>query len=76
MRLTSFAAFAALQTLFLTRRLRRFPRQIAISKRFIVASTAIEVLTERWTMHIFGIRSDPTTVSLAGTLPDTATLGL
>ena len=51
-------------------------RQIAVSKRLGVSSTAIEVLNGRWTMHVFGMRSDPAVALLANALPNTSIFGL
>ena len=51
-------------------------KQIKVSAKLGVSQTAIEILNGRWTMDIFGMRSDPATVALAKALPNTSTNGL
>jgi len=51
-------------------------RQLVVSKQLGVSQSAIEVLNGRWAMHIFGIRPDEATVSLAAALPNTSLFGL
>ena len=79
-RLLSFTVFVVLQFVFLPLAvggaLLVAYRQMAVSKRLGVSSTAIEVLNGRWTMHVFGMRSDPDTAWLASVLPNTSILGL
>ena len=36
-------------------------KQLLVSKRLGVSGTAIDVINGRWTMHIFGMRSDSAT---------------
>ena len=49
-------------------------KQIYVSKRLGVSSTAIEIINGRWTMDKFGIRNDDATVKLFNTLPNTSPL--
>ena len=51
-------------------------KQLLVSKRLGVSGAAIEVINGRWTMHIFGMRSDSATARLAGALPNTSLFGL
>jgi methyltransferase (TIGR00027 family) len=51
-------------------------RQIVLSKKLGVSQTAIEVLNGRWTMHVFGIRTDEACAKLAKSLPNTSVAGL
>ena len=51
-------------------------KQLVISKKLGVPQSAIEILNGRWTMHIFGIRSDRASAELAATLPNTSVIGL
>jgi len=51
-------------------------RQIVVSKKLGLSMTAIEVINGRWTMHIFGMRNDEATASLAAALPNTSLFGL
>ena len=53
-----------------------FCKQMFVSKRLGVSSTAVEVINGRWTMDIFGLRKDPATVKLNRVLPNTSTTGL
>ncbi len=50
-------------------------KQIVVSKKLGLSMTAIEVINGRWTMHIFGMREDEATVSLAAALPNTSLFG-
>ena len=50
-------------------------RQMLVSKRLAVSQTAIEVFNGRWTLHVFGMRSDPSAAKLGPLLPNTSTLG-
>lgn len=51
-------------------------RQIGVSKKLGISQTAIEVLNGRWTMHIFGIRTDEACDKLAKVLSNTSVNGL
>lgn len=51
-------------------------RQLGVSKRLGISQTAIEVLNGRWTMHIFGIRTDKACDKLAKVLSNTSINGL
>lgn len=51
-------------------------KQIVVSKKLGISMTAIEVINGRWTMHIFGMREDEATASLAAVLPNTSLFGL
>ena len=51
-------------------------RQMVVSKRLGISQTAIEVLNGRWTMHIFGIRTDEASAKLVKILPNTSATGL
>ena len=53
-----------------------FFKQMFVSRRLGVSSTAVEVINGRWTMDIFGLRKDPATVKLNQVLPNTSTTGL
>ncbi len=50
-------------------------KQMHVSKKLGVSSTAIEIINGRWTMDKFGLRKDPATVKLFNVLPNTAVLG-
>lgn len=50
-------------------------KQMYVSKRLGVSSTAIEIINGRWTMDRFGLRKDPATVQLFNALPNTTALG-
>jgi len=52
-----------------------FYKQMYVSKRLGVSSTAIEIINGRWTMDKFGLRKDTTTVKLFNVLPNTSILG-
>ena len=51
-------------------------RQMRVSKRLGVSQTAIEVFNARWTLNVFGMRSDPGAAKLGPVLPNTSTMGL
>ncbi len=51
-------------------------KQMYVSKKLGVSSTAIEIINGRWTMDKFGLRKDPATVKLFKVLPNTSGLGL
>lgn len=51
-------------------------KQVVVSKKLGLSMTAIEVINGRWTMHIFGMREDEATASLAAALPNTSLFGL
>lgn len=51
-------------------------KQLLVSKKLGVSSTAISVIGGRWIMHVFGIRKDPATVKLCRVLPNTSVIGL
>lgn len=51
-------------------------RQILVSRKLGASQTAIEILNGRWTMHIFGIRTDEACARLAAELPNTSLFGL
>ncbi len=44
-------------------------KQIAISKKFDVSATAMDILQGRWYMHLFNIREDQVTIELMKHLP-------
>mgnify|MGYP006084553367 FL=1 len=50
-------------------------KQIVVSKKLGLSMTAIEVINGRWTMHVFGMRKDEATASLAAALPNTSLFG-
>lgn len=50
-------------------------KQMHVSKKLGVSSTAIEIINGRWTMDKFGLRKDPATVKLFNVLPNTTVLG-
>ena len=51
-------------------------KQIYISKKLGVPSTAVEVIKGRWLMHIFGLRDDLVSSQLSCVLPNNSILGL
>ena len=53
-----------------------FYKQMYVSKKLGVSSTAIEVINGRWAMDIFGIRKDTASVKLNQHLPNNSILGL
>ena len=80
MRLIAWVVFVVLQVAFLPLAvlgtLMVTYRQLVVSRRLGSSATAIEVINGRWTMHWFGMRRDPATVSLLGVLPNSSILGL
>ncbi len=80
MPVVSFIVFVVLQVVFLPLAILGMLlvayKQMVVSRRLGVSQTAIEVINGRWTMHLFGIREDPTTVALARVLPNTSIVGL
>ena len=50
-------------------------KQMYVSKRLGVSSTAIEIINGRWAMDKFDLRRDPATVKLFDVLPNTTALG-
>ncbi len=53
-----------------------FYKQMYVSKKLEVSSTAVEIINGRWMMDKFGIRKDPATVQLFKVMPNTSSLGL
>ncbi|MEM6856883.1 MAG: SAM-dependent methyltransferase [Pseudomonadota bacterium] len=51
-------------------------RQLVISKKLGVSQTAVEIINGRWTMDVFGLRSDRATRRLATELPNNSVFGL
>lgn len=51
-------------------------KQLIVSKRLGVSQTAIEIINNRWMMHIFGLRDDSPTDQLIKVLPNTSVIGL
>lgn len=47
-------------------------KQVKVSKKLGISQTAIEIIHGRYTMHTFGLRHDPFSVSLARALPNAA----
>jgi methyltransferase (TIGR00027 family) len=76
----SFLIFIPLQILFLPLGLvgvfLAAYKQIIVSKRLGSSQTAIEVISGRWTMHVFGIRKDAAAEKLTRALPNASTTGL
>ena len=50
-------------------------KQMYVSKKLGVSSTAIEIINGRWTMDKFGLKKDSATVKLFNVLPNTTTIG-
>ncbi len=50
-------------------------KQMYVSKKLGVSSTAIEIINGRWTMDKFGLRKDSATVELFNVLPNTTAIG-
>lgn len=50
-------------------------KQIYISQKYGVSSTAVEIINGRWTMHKFGLRPDLASVRLFESLPNTTSVG-
>jgi methyltransferase (TIGR00027 family) len=53
-----------------------FYKQMYVSKKLGVSSTAVEVINGRWAMDIFGIRKDTASVKLNQQLPNNSILGM
>lgn len=53
-----------------------FYKQMFVSKKLGVSSTAVEIINGRWTMDKFAIRKDPATVKLFNVMPNTSAVGL
>lgn len=51
-------------------------KQMFVSKKLGVSSSAIEVINGRWTMDVFGMRKDTASVKLNRVLPNTSVPGL
>ena len=51
-------------------------RQLATSKKLGVSQTAVEIINGRWTMDVFGLRSDNEARRLAAELPNNSVFGL
>jgi len=51
-------------------------KQMTLSAKLGVSSTAVEVINGRWTMDWFDLRKDPATKKLFKALPNTTALGL
>lgn len=51
-------------------------RQLATSKKLGVSQTAVEIINGRWTMDVFGLRSDNAARRLAAELPNNSVFGL
>jgi methyltransferase (TIGR00027 family) len=80
MRLISFLVYIPLQIAFIPLAIAGVVlvayRQMIVSKKMGISQTAIEVINGRWTMHVFGLRSDVATANLAAKLPNTSIFGL
>ncbi len=50
-------------------------KQMYVSKKLGVSSTAIEIINGRWTMDKFGLKKDSATVKLFEVLPNTTVIG-
>ena len=79
-RLISFLAYIPLQVAFIPLAILgagiQTYRQIFVSKRLGASSTGIEIIGGRWTMHLFGIRSDQASARLMRALPNASTAGM
>ncbi len=51
-------------------------KQLIISKKLGVSSTAISAIGARWKMNAYGMRKDPVTAKLYRTLPNGSEIGL
>ena len=51
-------------------------KQIVVSSRMGVSQTTVEIINGRWTMDVFGLRSDRAARMLASTIPNNSTGGL
>ncbi len=79
-KIIGFIVFVIIQTLFIPLAIIgaiiTYYKQMHVSKKLGVSSTAIEIINGRWTMDRFGLRKDPATVKLFNVLPNTSPLGL
>lgn len=79
-KIIGFIVFAVIQILFIPLAIIgaiiTYYKQMHVSKKLGVSSTAIEIINGRWTMDRFGLRKDPATVKLFNVLPNTSGLGL
>jgi hypothetical protein len=51
-------------------------KQLVVSSRMGVSQTAVEIINGRWTMDVFGVRTDEAARKLARIIPNTSTGGL
>ena len=51
-------------------------KQLVVSSRIGVSQTAVEIINGRWTIDLFGLRSDKAARTLASTIPNNSTGGL
>ncbi len=74
-----FIIFAIVQILFIPfgiiGAIMIYYKQMYVSKKLGVSSTAIEIINGRWTMDKFGLRKDSATVELFNVLPNTTAIG-
>ncbi len=79
-KIIGFIVFIVVQTLFIPFAIVgvfiAFYKQMYVSKKLGVSSTAVEIINGRWTMDKFGIRKDPATVQLFKVMPNASELGL
>ena len=79
-KIIGYIVFVIVQTLFIPFAiigfLIVFYKQMYVSKKLGVSSTAVEIINGRWMMDKFGIRKDPATVQLFKVMPNTSSLGL
>ncbi|MCW8327693.1 class I SAM-dependent methyltransferase [Photobacterium sp. SDRW27] len=80
MNVIAFITFAVVQILFIPLVIiglvMVFYKQVYVSKKLDVASTAVEVINGRWTMHVFGLREDEASCRLNRVLPNNSLFGL
>ena len=80
MKIVAYLIFGIIQILFLPFAiiggLWVFYKQMYVSKKLGVSSTAIEIINGRWIMDKFGLRQDAATVQLNKVLPNSSTTGL
>ena len=78
-KIIGFIVFVVIQALFIPfgiiGAIIIYYKQMYVSKKLGVSSTAIEIINGRWTMDKFGLRKDTATVKLFNVLPNTTTLG-
>jgi len=65
-----FIPFAIIGVILLT------IRQISVSKKLGVSSTALSVLSGRWIMNFYGVRKDENVARLYRALPNASELGI